>query len=109
MSISLHEHLLTLAEACRRMPGRPSICSLWRWYRHGVRGAKLETVVIGGRRYTSIEALERFAEATTAAADGQPRPVRTARQRQRVIESAERELLREGIGSMDRSTRDGRK
>jgi hypothetical protein len=32
-----------------------------------VRGVRLETVVIGGKRFTSVEALERFAEASTAA------------------------------------------
>jgi hypothetical protein len=87
------------------MPGRPSISSLWRWYRRGVRGAKLETIVIGGRRrYTSVQALERFITATTAAADGAPKPVRTAKQRQRSIAAAERELLREGIGRRGKST-----
>jgi Protein of unknown function (DUF1580) len=31
-----------------------------RWARRGCRGIRLETVVLGGRRYSSIEAVERF-------------------------------------------------
>jgi len=42
----------------------------WRWIKRGCRGIKLESCLIGGKRYTSLEALQRFAEATTAAADG---------------------------------------
>jgi len=30
----------------------------------------LETLLIGGKRFSSLEALQRFAERTTAAADG---------------------------------------
>ena len=53
---------------------------------------RLETVVIGGRRFTSAEALERFAAATTAAADAAPPPIRTPRQRERAIKAAEEKL-----------------
>ena len=96
MQISLDEEIVTLTEASHRLPGRPSASSIWRWHRHGLRGIKLETIVIGGRRrYTSIQALERFITATTAAADGEPAPIRTTRQRQKAILAAERELDRE--------------
>lgn len=43
-----------------------------RWRLRGVRGVKLLTVLTGGTRCTSVEALNRFFAATTAAADGQP-------------------------------------
>ena len=96
--VTLSEHLLTLSAAARELPG-PSgrgvhVATLWRWAHRGVRGIRLESVMIGGIRYTSREALERFVAATTAAADGsRPAPqTRTSRQRQRAIESAEREL-----------------
>jgi len=46
--------------------------TLHRWRLRGVRGVRLGTVLIGGTRYTSTEALSRFFAATTAAADGQP-------------------------------------
>ena len=67
------------------------------WRLRGVRGNKLETILIGERRYTSQEALERFAARTTAIASGEQLPVRTSRQRQRSIEEAERELAKDGI------------
>ncbi|MGA2069598.1 MAG: DUF1580 domain-containing protein [Thermoguttaceae bacterium] len=97
-NISVDEELLTLTEASHRLPGCPCASSIWRWYRRGIRGVKLETLAIASRRYTSVEAIRRFIAATTAAADGQPVPVRTARRRRQAIEAAERELGREGVG-----------
>ena len=41
-----------------------------RWRLRGARGKKLATILAGGTRYTSHEALERFFAAVTAAADG---------------------------------------
>ena len=49
---------------------RPHIATVWRWVQRGCRGVKLETALVGGRRITSREAIHRFVEATTAAADG---------------------------------------
>jgi hypothetical protein len=92
MSISFDETLVTLAETARIFPGRPHSSTLWRWYTHGVRGVRLETLVVAGRRFCSREAIERFVTATTAAANGDPLPVRTPHQRQRDIAKAEREV-----------------
>ena len=64
------EELLTLTAATKLLPGRPNVATLWRWRTAGVRGVKLETILCGGRRMTSREALTRFFAATTAAADG---------------------------------------
>jgi hypothetical protein len=86
------ESLLSLADAAKALPGHPHITTLWRWRKCGVRGVRLETVLVGGRRYTSREAVERFVAATTAVADGEPLPIRTCKQRQWAIERAEREL-----------------
>ena len=69
---------------------------MWRWRLRGIRGVKLETIKIGGRRFTSAEALARFIEQSTAAADGLPLPTRTNRQREAAIRRAEREL--DGLG-----------
>ena len=44
----------------------------FRWYTRGSRGVKLETVLIGGARMTSTEALERFIAGVTAAANTDP-------------------------------------
>ncbi|MBN1854575.1 MAG: DUF1580 domain-containing protein [Pirellulales bacterium] len=88
---------MTMAEAAESLPGQPNSATLWRWRTYGARGVKLETILIGGRRYTSREALERFIERTTAAADGISCPARTHRQREKAIAAAERELEALGI------------
>jgi hypothetical protein len=92
VQISLSDRLLTMAEAAKSLPGRPHASSIWRWYKKGARGVRLETILRGGRRFTSVEAIERFIIATTAAADGQPKPRRTPRQHERAITKAEAEI-----------------
>ncbi len=91
------ETLLSLSAAAKLLPGRPHPSTLHRWRLRGIRGVKLQTWLIGGRRFTSHEALERFCAATTAAANGEPTPVRTPRQRERSIRQAEEDLARDGI------------
>ena len=49
---------------------------------------KLETVLIGGRRYSSQEALLRFFDMTTVAEDGVSSPQNNAHQRCRDHEEA---------------------
>ena len=91
------ESILAVRDIPEHVPGRPHIATCWRWIYHGVRGVKLATIVVGGRRFTSKEAIERFIEASTATADRTPIPARTARERRRAIEQAERELAAAGI------------
>lgn len=88
----------SLREAAAILPGRPHVSTLVRWRTRGVHGVKLATVKIGGRRMVESSALDEFLEAVTAAADGQPLPTRSAKQREKAILAAERELAREGIG-----------
>ena len=57
-----------------------------RWRLRGARGRKLETVLIGGRRYSSQEALLRFFDSATAAEDGAGSYQLDAHQRKREIE-----------------------
>jgi len=42
------------------------------WYRRGIRGVKLETILIGGRRCTSLPALNRFYQAVSRARSTHP-------------------------------------
>jgi hypothetical protein len=71
MSIDLNGAILvSLNEAVDLLPGRPHLSTLRRWCGRGVRGVRLETVVVGGRRFTSRVAIEQFIERTTAARDG---------------------------------------
>jgi hypothetical protein len=70
----LQEKLISIGEAPAYYPGkRPHIATVHRHYLRGVRGVKLGTVLVGGRRYTSQEEIERFIAATTAA-DARPEP-----------------------------------
>lgn len=95
----LSETTVTLTEASKRLPNRPHTSTIWRWYKTGIRGRRLETVVVGGRRLTSLEALSRFAGALTADRDGVPATPspRTSRQRRAAIAAAERQLDAAGI------------
>jgi hypothetical protein len=98
MSIDIEtEWLLSLSEAAKELPGRPHISTLHRWRLRGVRGVKLDTVLVGGRRFTSREALVRFTDRINS---GEAKAVtghRTVRERERAIERAERELKAAGI------------
>lgn len=64
-----------------------------RWRIKGIKGERLETLLVGGRRKTSVEAVLRFVERVTAAADEFSSPANpTSRQREASIARAEREL-----------------
>ena len=54
------EKPISLAESARYFPKRPSTSSLWRWSTRGVRGVRLESFCIGGKRYTTEKAVGRF-------------------------------------------------
>jgi len=96
------ESLLPLSQAPSLLPGRVHRSTLERWRMRGRRGVKLETVLVGGIRYTSKEALSRFVNGVTAAADGAetvggPGPAETNAERERAIQRAERYLEAEGV------------
>lgn len=70
----LTEDVLSLAQAAdqsvlprRRGGKRPHASTLYRWATVGCRGVKLETIRFGGTLCTSLEALQRFTAALTAA------------------------------------------
>lgn len=93
---TLTEALVTMAQAARETPNRAggrgvNVSTTCRWFLRGIAGVKLETILIGGVRYTSREALQRFFAAATAAADGTPN-AGTPKQREREIAAAEAEL-----------------
>lgn len=92
------ESLLTFSEAAASLPGKPNVSTIHRWRLRGCRGIKLESTLIGGVRYTSHEALQRFCNRTTAVADGTAQPeARTSSQRERAVSRAEAELSAAGI------------
>jgi len=58
-----NEQYLTLSQAAALLPGKPHISTMHRWRLRGVRGVKLRTQLIGGRRYTKPQWLDEFFEA----------------------------------------------
>jgi hypothetical protein len=65
----LEETLIPIAEAARLVPGRPHLATLHRWIARGCRGIRLESILVGGRRFTSREAIARFIQGTSAQRD----------------------------------------
>ena len=90
------ETVVSLREAARALPvrrhGKPlHISTLCRWAKRGVRGVVLETLRIGGTRYTSLEALQRFFERqSTSETCGPAEPTRAST-------AADRDLERRGL------------
>ena len=76
----------------RRRGVRPNIATIYRWMMNGVHGIKLESILVGGTRCTSVDAMQRFFDALTAAADAEhssavvPPPV--SKSRQKAIQTA---------------------
>jgi hypothetical protein len=58
------ETIISLKTVCRLVPGRTgkglALTTVFRWSLRGCRGRKLETFLVGGQRYTTREALDRF-------------------------------------------------
>jgi hypothetical protein len=90
------EHIVTLTEASK-LPPRRNVATLFRWGSAGIRDVKLETMMYGGRRVTSLEALSRFFERVTAVADGTPMRSETSHQREWQLKFAERRAKELGI------------
>jgi hypothetical protein len=103
------EELLTLCEAAKALPAvggcRIHTSTLWRWSTKGVKGVRLETRRLGGRIFTSREALERFATALAEA--GSPHReghsmarARTSARRAKDVAAANAELDAAGCGEI---------
>jgi hypothetical protein len=60
---------IPITEAHHYIPGDPSRPTVERWHLRGIRGVRLETALVGGRRYTTEEAIGRFLAACNG---GQP-------------------------------------
>lgn len=70
------EDLVTLRQAAKLVPSNHGksihISTIHRWISRGVGGVRLESVAIGGRRYTSINAVERFIKRLSTPSTGEP-------------------------------------
>jgi hypothetical protein len=63
------EKLISLKSACELIPEKPSIFAIYKWTTRGRRGIILESIQIGGTRFTSHEAIDRFYYKLTKASD----------------------------------------
>ncbi|MFM2217330.1 MAG: hypothetical protein RL240_1648 [Planctomycetota bacterium] len=55
-----------LVEAVEKVTGyRPHVQTCRRWVKRGVQGIRLDAKYIGGRYYTTLEAVQAFIDATT--------------------------------------------
>lgn len=69
VNLSQAEAALSLTEAAKRIPGRPSKDTIRRWISKGLAsGAKLEAFRSGGALFTTEEAIARFLAAQNAGA-----------------------------------------
>src|SRR5438309_5033972 len=62
--------MLSLEDAAKLLPGGKSKSALYRWWKPGYRGVRLECRMVGRNLYTSREALDRFTAAVADAAAG---------------------------------------
>ena len=66
------ETAITLAEVADHVPRRNGrkvhYSTVYRWVTKGTKGRRLESILVGGVRYTTVEALGRFLNAATKAA-----------------------------------------
>jgi hypothetical protein len=61
------------AEFLSRLTGqKPHVSTLWRWCLKGCKGVRLDSLCIGGKRFVTATAIERFIEASTASRSEMP-------------------------------------
>jgi len=87
------ERLVPIKAAAKHIPGRPHLSAIYRWMQRTEK--PLETVKVGGKRFTSIEAIHRFVEQSGPADREQPRSISARRAAE--IEAAERRLDAAGV------------
>ena len=54
------DELIPLSEASRIIIGHPAMATLHRWHAVGVKGRKLVTTTVGGKRYTTLRDIANF-------------------------------------------------
>jgi hypothetical protein len=65
MESMANERLIPFQAARSEFPGRKRVglATLHRWCSHGIKGVRLQTIFVGGQRFTSREAIQRFVDA----------------------------------------------
>lgn len=83
------ETLVPIQKAGAAFPYPVGRKAVERYFRHGVRGVYLETVLIGNRRFSSHEAIRRFLQTTNKQASGQEETIRMT---EHELQSAKRQV-----------------
>jgi len=78
----LEEELVLLSRAGNTLPDRVHCSTPRRWASKGLRGVRLEVIDVGGRVYTSHQALARFFARLTVSRPGRQEQSSTQRERQ---------------------------
>jgi len=94
------ETLVLIRDVPRLLPPRPSgkrlhVSAVYRWLLTGVQGVVLDSIKVGGSTYTSVEALQRFAEAQSQGRTSPPVTGPATQTRQRAISLASERVRRE--------------
>jgi hypothetical protein len=97
---------LSITQACQLLPEgskgkKPSFVTVYRWILSGVKTpdgqlVKLEAVRLGGKWLTSREALQRFMDRLTPAAEAAPLPIRSPSKQKRADERVGKALDTKG-------------
>ena len=94
MTIDLEtERIIPIRQVHKHCPGSPHLSAIYRWTKRAK--DPLETIKVGGRRYTSIEAIHRFIRRCSG--EEQSVTSELSARRKREIEQAQRELAADGI------------
>jgi hypothetical protein len=92
---------LTLGQLARRLPAPDgqaiSPSTVFRWATRGIRGHRLATTVVGGRRFTTWEQYREFADKVQAGERGPGRGVAMPAKKCTRIRDAEGVLRKAGI------------
>ncbi len=100
------EQLIPFREVPRLLPPRPTgrrvhISAVYRWLNRGLGGICLESIKIGGTTYTSVEALQRFADGLSGKAED-------SREQLAPSTSSRRRQIRETARRVDLALRSGK-
>ena len=84
----LGESLIPISAAGEEMPMENSRATRERWMREGIRGVVLESILLGGKRFTSKEAIARFLRAQLRVDAERAAPTRSNRSKKDIAEAA---------------------
>ena len=87
--------LSPISSAIEQVTGRrPNLSTCWRWSTKGIQNIRLETVVLGGKRMTTIAMVEAFIRSTTDArnASYKTQYIAPTKAREKQIEKASADL-----------------